>query len=125
MTIDIIFFIGRIILGGYFLYNAYNHFAHVKMLTGYAKSKGVPAPELAVVATGVMLAVGGAGIILGLGVKIALILLLAFMAGTTAMMHAFWKIKDPAARMPEMISFMKNTAIFGALLMIFALWVGM
>lgn len=36
---ETIFLIGRIILGGYFLYNAYNHFTELDALTGYAQSK--------------------------------------------------------------------------------------
>ncbi len=120
----ILFFIGRIIFGGYFLYNAYSHFAHGKSLAGYSKSKGVPYPEAAVMGTGIMLALGGLGIILGLYVKIALILLIVFLLGTSFMMHAFWKIKDPAARATEMIGFNKNMALVGALLILLALWPG-
>ena len=35
---NIIFLIGRIIAGGYFLMGAYNHFTKLEMMAGYAKS---------------------------------------------------------------------------------------
>ena len=49
----IAFLIGRIIAGGFFLMNGFNHFAKLNMMTGYAKSKGVPAPAIAVDGSGV------------------------------------------------------------------------
>ena len=45
---EIAFLIGRVIVAGFFLMNGFNHFAQLNMMTGYAKSKGIPAPTLAV-----------------------------------------------------------------------------
>lgn len=117
----IIFLIGRILLGGYFIYSAYNHFANLKSLTGYAGSKGVPMPKVAVVATGVVLLLGGVSILTGMWIFIGLTLLALFLLVTSIMMHPFWKITDPAMRMGEQINFTKNIALMGALLMIMAL----
>ena len=55
---NIAFLIGRVIVSGFFLMNAFNHFAQLNMMTGYAKSKGVPAPALAVGGSGVLLLLG-------------------------------------------------------------------
>ena len=41
---NIAFFVGRVIAAGFFLMNGFNHFAQLNMMTGYAKSKGVPVP---------------------------------------------------------------------------------
>lgn len=40
--------IGRLLFGGYFLFNGINHFVKRGMLVQYAGSKGAPNPELAV-----------------------------------------------------------------------------
>ena len=56
--LHILFLIGRIIVGGYFLMAGLNHFANVKMMAGYAKSKGTPGAEAAVVGTGILLVLG-------------------------------------------------------------------
>ena len=57
----IVFFIGRIMAGGFFLMNGINHFTKLGMMSGYAKSNGTPVPGLAVGGTGVLLLLGGAG----------------------------------------------------------------
>jgi uncharacterized membrane protein YphA (DoxX/SURF4 family) len=116
-----IYFVGRIILGVYFLYNAYNHFANIDSLAGYAASKKVPMARVSVIATGVMLFIGGAAILTGMSMVIGLWILVVFLIGTSFMMHAYWKIADPMAKMNERIAFQKNMAIMGALLMIIAL----
>jgi putative oxidoreductase len=114
------FILGRIIFGAYFLYSGFNHFQNEKMLTGYAKSKGIPSARLAVLITGVILILGGLGFLLGDYMREAAILLIIFLVPTTVMMHNFWKIKDPAHRANETIAFGKNAAIIGALLMMIA-----
>lgn len=113
---EILFIIGRILLGGFFVYNAISHFIKLNMLSGYAKSKGVPAAKFSVVFTGIMLLVGGLSIIFNVYAMIGIWILIVFLVLTTAMMHPFWKEKDPMARMHDQIGFMKNLAILGALL---------
>lgn len=117
---EIIFLIGRILFGGYFLMSAYNHFTGLKGMTGYAASKNVPMPKYAVIGTGVLLGLGGIGIVLGVFPQLAILLLILFLLPTTFMMHDFWNA-DGEARQGEMINFMKNIALVGALLMLLAL----
>lgn len=119
---DIIFLIGRILLGGFFLYNGYNHFANLESLTGYAKFKNVPMPKEAVIFTGLMLLVGGASVLLNIRIVIGMAILVLFLVVISFMMHAFWKIADKMeARMNEQIQFNKNMALAGALLMMIAM----
>ena len=91
------------------------------MLAGYAKSRKVPAPHIAVIVTGLMLAVGGLSILLNIKMMIGVWILVAFMVPITVMMHPFWKEHDPMARMADRINFTKNLAILGALLIIASL----
>lgn len=119
---EIIFLIGRIILGAYFIYNAYNHFMNVEHLAGYAASKKVPHANIAVMGTGLMLAVGGVSVLTGVGLVVGAWILVAFLLGVSFMMHAYWKISDAMnIRMAEKINFMKNMALVGALLMIISM----
>lgn len=115
---DIIFLIGRILFGGFFIMNGINHFTHLSGLTSYAASKKVPSPKLAVIVSGIMLLLGGLGILLGVYVTLSLWLLVIFMIPMSIIMHAFWKETDPEKRMSEMTDFTKNIAIAGALLML-------
>lgn len=112
---------GRAIYGGYFLYNGINHLLKRKMMTEYARSKGVPAPEAAVVASGLMIIAGGASVVLGLRPKLGAGLITGFLLGVSPQMHAFWKEEEPQQRMQEMVNFTKNMALVGASLFAAAL----
>ena len=114
---NIAFLIGRIIAGGFFLMNGLNHFTKLNMMTGYAKSKGTPAPALAVGVTGVLLLLGGASLLLGFHPTIGAGLLVIFILGVTFGIHNFWTIQDPMAKIGEMTHFLKNMALLGLLLM--------
>ena len=112
----IAFLIGRIIVGVYFLFNAYNHFTQWKTMSGYAQSKGVPAPQVAVLGSGVLLLIGGLSILTGFQPLIGVAALVLFLVPITFTMHAFWQDKDPMARMGNMINFTKNMALMGSAL---------
>jgi len=116
-----IFIIGRVLLGSYFIYSGYNHFALINMMSGYAQSKGVPSPKVAVGFSGLLLLIGGLSILLGVYPTIGVIALVLFLLPVSFMMHAFWKIQDPQMKMGERVNFLKNGALLGATLMLFAL----
>lgn len=117
---DILFLIGRFIFGGYFLMNAWNHFKNLEGMTGYAQFKGVPSPRAAVFVGGILLMLGGLGVIFGIAPEASLALLLIFLIPVSWKMHAFWKETDANTRMMERVQFMKNMALIGALLMLYA-----
>jgi hypothetical protein len=48
------FLAGRVIFGLFFVINGVNHFAMWRAMSGYAASKGVPAPQAAVIITGLL-----------------------------------------------------------------------
>lgn len=119
-TTDLLFLAGRLVLGGYFLLAASNHFTKADMMAQYAKAKGVRAPKVAVLFTGALLALGGLSLVLGAYPSLGLAALAAFLVGVTPQMHAFWKETDPMARMGEQVNFMKNTALLGAVVALYA-----
>lgn len=115
-----IFLIGRLLLGGYFIFNAFNHFSNLSMMTGYAQSKGIPFAKAAVSFSGLLLLIGGLSILLGVYPAVGTIALALFLIPVTFLMHAFWKVQDPMARMGEMVNFTKNLALLGAALILLA-----
>jgi putative oxidoreductase len=112
---------GRVIAGCFFLMNGFNHFAQLNMLTGYAKSKNIPAPALAVGGSGVFLSLGGLSILLGYRPTIGAALLVIFLLAAAFGIHNFWKVQDQQAKVGEMTHFLKNMAILGLLLMTLAI----
>jgi putative oxidoreductase len=105
---------GRAMFGGYFLYNGINHFLNRESLVEYARSKGVPAPSVAVAASGLLILAGGLSILLGARPKVGAGLISTFLLAVSPQMHAFWKEREPGARMQETVNFTKNMALVGA-----------
>ncbi|HCA78843.1 MAG TPA: DoxX family protein [Bacteroidetes bacterium] len=110
--------IGRLLLGGFFINSGFKHFSNLTMMAGYSQSKGIPSPKAAVVFSGLLLLIGGLSILLGVYPTVGTIALVLFLVPVTFMMHAFWKVKDPMARMGETVNFTKNLALLGAALML-------
>ena len=110
------FLIGRMIFGGFFLYNGINHIRQRKSMAQYASAKNVPQAEIAVVSTGVAMLIGGASILLGIKPKLGTLAIIGFLGGVSPIMHDFWRQEDPNQRMNEMINFTKNMAMLGAAL---------
>jgi uncharacterized membrane protein YphA (DoxX/SURF4 family) len=110
------FLVGRLVFGGFFLYNGINHLKERKQLGQYAESKNVPLAEAAVAATGVALIAGGTSILLGIKPKLGAAAIAGFLAGVSPVMHNFWSVQDPNQRMNEMVNFSKNLALLGGAL---------
>jgi len=109
--------LGRAIFGGFFLYNGINHFLNRKMLTEYARMKGVPAPDIAVPVSGALILAGGLSILTGVRPKWGAASITTFLLGVSPQMHAFWKDQDEQQRMHDMVDFSKNMALLGASLL--------
>jgi putative oxidoreductase len=109
-------FAGRLIFGGYFVYNGINHFLERESLVEYARSKGVRKPEAAVAGSGLLILAGGLSILTGALPKLGAGLISMFLLGVSPRMHAFWRETDPQPRMNEMVNFTKNMALVGATL---------
>ena len=118
---DALFLIGRVVLGVYYLFNAYNHFSRTEMLAGYAGSKGVPAPRVMVILTGLLLLVGGLSILLGAYPRVGIAAVVVFLVPVAFWMHNFWAVQEPMQQMVEMVNFTKNLALAASALMFLAI----
>ncbi len=110
------FLLGRAAFGGFFLYNAVNHFKRKNQLAQYTASKNVPLPDLSVQLSGVVLGIGAGSLMLGVKPKLGAAAIGGFLAIASPIMHNFWATEDPQQRHNEMIEFMKNMALLGAVL---------
>ncbi len=118
---EILFLIGKIIYGGFFIFTGLNHFIGLKQMAEYAGLKGVPAPAVMVIVSGIMLLLGGLSILLGFYPVAGIILLAVFLIPTSFKMHNFWAVEDQQMKQVEMVMFLKNMALLGALLMFLAI----
>lgn len=113
---EFLFLLARVLFGGYFIMNGYNHIAKGKNMIGWVASKKVPNPKMAIMLSGLMILVGGLGILLSTEVELSVLLIVAFLVPTTFMMHDFWKETEPMVKMNSYIAFTKNLALIGGAL---------
>src|SRR5215204_4532555 len=119
---DVVVLIGRILFSALFLGSAFGHLTQSEAMAGYTKARGVPAARAAGLGSGVLLLLGGLSVLLGIWADLGALLLVIFLVPTALLMHAFWKETDPMNRQTEMISFLKDLALAGAALALFALF---
>jgi putative oxidoreductase len=119
-VIHLAFIFGRIIFGLYWLRAAFHHFHGLDPIAAYAKTKGTPAPRLAVAGSGVVLLLGGLSMILGAYPTVGILLLVLFLVVASFQFHNYWKVDDAQMKQADRINFMKNMALVGALLMLLA-----
>ena len=74
-----VFVLGRMIFGGFFAYSGFKHLQHRQNMGQYAASKGVPASEPAVQASGALLLAGGVSVMMGFRPHQGLAAIVAFL----------------------------------------------
>lgn len=114
------FLLGRVLFGGVLAFMGLNHFVQRAEMTGYAASKGLPAPDAAVLASGAVLLLGGLGLVAGAFPVLASSALAGFLLVASVTMHDFWTVGDPEARQQELTHFLKNAALAGGALVLLA-----
>lgn len=119
---DALILVGRMLFALFFLMSGVGHITKRDMMTGYAKSQGVPAAGLMVLGSGALLLAGGVMVAVGIYGDLGALLLVAFLIPTSLMMHAFWKDTDSKQRMDNQMSFMRNVSLLGATLLVFVLF---
>ena len=112
---------GRVLLCVIFLMaavgNKIPHFSDVAQLMA---SKGIPQPKLMLAGAIVFLLAGSLSVITGYRARIGALLLLVFLVLATYYFHNFWAISDAKAQQEQMVQFMKNLSMMGAMLFIIA-----
>lgn len=121
---DVVILIGRILFVLVFFGSAMGHLTQTASMTEYAKSRGVPAASAAVVASGILMLIGGLSVLLGVWADLGALLLVVFLVPTAVLMHAFWSETDAQAKQMEQVQFMKDMSLAGAALMVFAFVAG-
>jgi putative oxidoreductase len=81
-------------------------------------SKGIPQPKLMLAGAIVFLLAGSLAVITGYMARVGALLLLVFLVLATYYFHNFWAIAEAKAQQEQMIQFMKNLSMMGAMLFI-------
>ena len=115
--------LGRILLAIIFIKSGWGKIGGFEGTAGYMASKGLPMVQVLLVLT--ILVELGAGLLLAIGYKArwAALVLFLFLVPVTFVFHPFWGI-PPEQVQNQMNHFLKNVAIMGGMLMVFALGPG-
>ncbi|RPF26186.1 DoxX family protein [Georgenia muralis] len=119
---DVLVLLGRVLFGLLFVGSGYGHLAQRQMMAAYAAGKGVPAANVMVPLTGLQILVGALMVALGIWPDVGALLLVAFLVPTAFIMHGFWAETDPGAKAMEQTQFLKDLALAGAALVMFAVF---
>jgi putative oxidoreductase len=110
--------LGRVFLCTIFFMSAIgNKIPNFSAMAKVMESVGMPAPQLMLAGAIVFLIAGSFSVVLGFKARIGATLLLVFLVLATYYFHAFWKLEG-SEQQAQMIEFMKNLSMAGAMLMI-------
>lgn len=115
---DVVLLLGRILFVAFFVNSSIGAFAYRQMIVGYARSKGVPAPEILAPGWHLWLLAGSVMVLLGLWPDVAALLFVIFLVPVTWYIHPFWKV-EPQQRQAELMNFLRNLTFGGAALILF------
>ncbi len=111
----VLFVLGRVLLGGLFLFAGIRHFFLIEPLSGMLASRNVPAPRLALIAGSVWEGVFGALLVLGIAVPLAALALVGFTVVATALCLNFWTMQGQQREI-ALNGALTNVGVVGGLL---------
>jgi putative oxidoreductase len=113
--------VGRVLLTAIFLMSTFGQkIPKFQETVAQMEAQGMPIPNLMLVGAIVFLVTGGLMVLLGFKTRVGAALLLTFLILATYFFHDFWTMTDPKQKETEMINFMKNSALMGAMLILIA-----
>lgn len=120
---DQVVLVGRILIGVIFAVSGFGKLTGLAAFAAVLESRGIPAsngiPMILAAVGAAVETFGGLALMLGLAIRPAALLMVAFVVVATGLSHRFWEFEGAARRAQE-ISFEKNVAIAGGLLLLFA-----
>jgi putative oxidoreductase len=115
-TSEILWRLGRFLLGGLFVAGGIRHFFIIPDLAEMMKTRGVPFPKQVLIAGSGFQLVCGLLFILGISVALAAAGLIVFTVSASIMLLNFWSLDEGPEREGLMNAFMTNIAMIGGLL---------
>jgi putative oxidoreductase len=112
--------LGRLLLSTIFLMSAVgNKIPNFDQVASTMKGQGIPQPQVMLAGAILFLVAGSLSIILGYTARIGATLLLIFLGLATYYFHDFWNFRGETQQ-AQIIQFMKNLGLMGAMLLIMA-----
>ena len=119
---ELLMLVGRVMFGVLFLAAALGHLTQTNAMSDFVESRGVPNAHLATQASGVAILLGGISVMLGVYADVGALVLFVFLIGTAVLVHRFWNEPEGEQRTMVQTQFMKDLALAGAALVMFAVF---
>ncbi|TRC78743.1 DoxX family protein [Mesorhizobium sp. WSM4307] len=116
---SILLFVGRLVLGGAFVFAGLRNILNAAFLTALMAARGVPQARLALWAGIVLQIIAGVLVMAGLWTALACAVLVLFLIVATPMFHNFWDHQGPD-RAARINGFVGNVALGGGFLTLIA-----
>jgi putative oxidoreductase len=118
---DVVLLIGRVLLAAIYLYGGYQKLMELDGFAGYLASQGVAVGAYPIALLAACTEFFGAlCVLVGFGTRYAALLMALFTVVAALIGHQFWEVSDPAMYVNQMNHFMKNVAIVGGFLLVYA-----
>lgn len=115
-----ILLLGRLAMGAIFVQSGFGKLMNIGEFAAGLAANGLPFPTLLAAVAVLVEFGGGLAVVLGIRVRLAALVMIAFMIMTMLLSHHFWTMEG-AERAENYIHFMKNLAIIGGFLFLFLL----
>lgn len=115
--------LARILLALMFVLSGISKLTGLEGTAGYIASVGLPAAQLLALGAGLLEVAAGAMLIVGFQARWAALALAVFTVMASVLFHNFWAMPADKAFMQQLM-FMKNLAVTGGLLFVFAYGAG-
>lgn len=120
---DFFILLGRILIAGSFFWIVYEKIKHWDVTMAYMKSKHVPQAKIVLPISVGLKTLGALLVLFGWYAHLGALILLVLTIASLAKLHQFWKLQGPE-RQIELMLFIKDTAIAGALFILLAIGAG-
>ncbi len=115
--------VGRVLLAAMFVMAGVSKIGGFDGTVAYIATKGLPLPMLLAAGTVLLEIAGALALIIGWQARWAALALAAFTVIASVIFHAYWAMPTEQQAMQQLM-FMKNMAVAGGMLMVFALGPG-
>lgn len=112
--------VGRVLFSIFFIRSGIGHVKKQQAMSDYARAAAFPVPYLAGWPAGVWLLAASLSIALGLWPDLGLAMVAVFLVLAGLYFHRFWTAEDTAQRQMQAGNFLRNVALLGASLAMFA-----
>ncbi len=116
--------LGRLVLGWFFLVEAYGYGSDWSNTVMLLSMKDLPAAKPVLAFSLVMIVLGSLALLLGFHARAGALVLFVITVAATVLVHDYWTLSQPMVRAEDFSIFSRNLAVAGGLLLLIGMGAG-